>query len=406
MGSTLLLLMVMSFSSVILVFVAYYFYQTYGITTPTQAVVTDNTTTSNPRAGASGASTTTQVVKTNVGLPKSYSTIGSAFPGSIITDISFIGDGRMWVVTKGGNIAIGDGTTFSNFMTVACDTSSEAGLYSIVAHPDFNSNGLFFVKYSTNDAKIAIDRGKMVDPKQNTASSSSLKRVMTIDHLGGRGSYHHWGGPIRFSPTNKLLYIPIGDTESRQAAQDNSKPQGKILRINPSTSDDAGYTVPAGNLQGPVLHKGLRNPFNLFFKQDGTLFVENVGSSPPSGQEQIWRFENNEGPQNLGWPDVEMSPSTDRPGIKKPMFSWGTKSLGDCICGGTYYTGNQFGPLRNAYVFVGFKEAGPCNIYYWTPSGGAKVLMNVPNRVARLACDEASDTIYFGLGTQLCKMKV
>lgn len=397
----------MCMSMFVLIAVGVAFYVQYSKSAP-DTNSTDPTNSTAKSTGPTGTTgTTVTVVKDTGSLPKSYTPIGSAFPGSIITDISFIGDGsgRMWVVTKGGNIMIGDGTTFTPFMNVNCDTSSEAGLYSIVAHPDFSSNGFYFVKYSTNDAKIAIDRGKM-DPKGKTGNAGSLKRVLTIDHLGGKGSYHHWGGPIRFSPKDKMLYIPIGDTESRASAQNNGNLQGKILRISPNVTEDAGYTVPSGNLQGPVLHKGLRNPFNLSFKSDGTMFVENVGSSPPTGQEQIWRFEPNESPKNLGWPDIEATPTTNREGIKRPMFSWGTKSLGDCICGGTFYTGNQYGPLKNSYVFIGYKEAGACNIYYWNSSGGAKVLMSVPDRVARLACDETTDTIYFGMGTQLCKMKV
>lgn len=405
MGSSTLLILAMCMSIFVLfaVGIAFYVQNSKSLSEPNPTDSTDPTKPTNSTAKSAG--TTVMVVKDTGSLPKSYVTIGSSFSGSIITDISFIGDGRMWVVTKGGSIMIGDGSTFTAFMNVNCDTSSEAGLYSIVAHPDFSSNGFYFVKYSTNDGKIAIDRGKM-DPKGKTGNAGSLKRVLTIDHLGGKGSYHHWGGPLRFSPKDKMLYIPIGDTESRNAAQNNAALQGKILRISPNVSEDAGYTVPSGNLQGPVLHKGLRNPFNLSFKSDGTMYVENVGSSPPNGQEQIWKFEPNESPKNLGWPNIEATPTTNTPGIKRPMFSWGTKSLGDCICGGTFYTGNQYGPLKNSYVFIGYKEAGACNIYYWNGSGGAKVLMNVPGRVARLACDENTDTIYFGLGTQLCKMKV
>jgi glucose/arabinose dehydrogenase len=105
-------------------------------------------------------------------------------------------------------------------------------------------------------------------------------------------SFHN-AGRIAFGPDG-LLYIGVGDAGTQSDAQDPTKLNGKILRINPDGS------VPAGNLSpaSPVYALGLRDPQGLAWDDTGRLYATECG---PDRDDEVNVIVAG---GNYGWPTV------------------------------------------------------------------------------------------------------
>ncbi|MBC8048369.1 MAG: PQQ-dependent sugar dehydrogenase, partial [Fimbriimonadaceae bacterium] len=72
------------------------------------------------------------------------------------------GDERLFIVEKGGIIKIlhADGTitTFMNIDPRVGSSGSEQGLLGLAFHPDYASNGYFYVNYTNNSGNTRISR--------------------------------------------------------------------------------------------------------------------------------------------------------------------------------------------------------------------------------------------------------
>lgn len=331
-----------------------------------------------------------------------------SMPTPYITDISPLPNGRAWLAGKDGKIFIGDVQTgqFSQWMTIEdrVESRSEAGLYSIVAHPQYAQNGLFFVKYANRSGMIVIARGR-AGAEDATASPASLQTVLEINHVD-RNQLHHYGGQDRFGPGDGMLYISIGDTQSRPAPQNTRALQGKILRINPSTGPMPTYTNPPNNPHGnEVLHWGLRQPHTLHFGAEGELWVVNVGTSPPQGREQVYRFDPGSPGRNLGWATRECGGGDCGAGIYPPLFSWTSGELGACIIGGCFYVGQRYPTLANCYIFAGYNNPGANNIYAWNRQTRQTTrVTTAPGPVSRIEWHRQLDIILVAVRGELHRL--
>ncbi len=103
----------------------------------------------------------------------------------------------------------------------------------------------------------------------------------------------HNGGRIKKGPDG-LLYIGTGDATDQQAAQDPSRPNGKILRINPDGS------IPDANpfAGSPVYSYGHRNVQGLGWDSAGRLWASELG---PEKNDELNLISPG---KNYGWPDV------------------------------------------------------------------------------------------------------
>jgi glucose/arabinose dehydrogenase len=234
------------------------------------------------------------------------------------------GDGRLFVVQRGGTVRVLSGGTLKLFLTVPnVDTSGERGLLSMAFAPDYASSGLFYVfKVSSIDSgqlQIVEYRRSAGDPDQ--ADPSSARVVLAQNH--SQASNHN-GGQLLFGPDGDL-YITFGDGGSTpQNALDTKSLLGKVLRIDPRAQQEgAAYGIPADNpfaanpRCGPgagaapcpeVFAYGLRNPFRASFDRlSGDLIVGDVGQGT---WEEIDRGVSNGAGNslngaNLGWSTCE-----------------------------------------------------------------------------------------------------
>ena len=83
---------------------------------------------------------------------------------SLPVDIKHAGDDRLYIVEKGGRIRISDlqgnvlATPFLDIDPIVNSGANERGLLGLAFHPDYASNGHFFVNYTGNDGDTRISR--------------------------------------------------------------------------------------------------------------------------------------------------------------------------------------------------------------------------------------------------------
>ena len=285
-------------------------------------------------------------------------------------------DSRLFVVQKGGLIRIvnPDGSINSSpFLTLASSaiyTGGENGLLGLAFHPNYASNGYFYVNYTRNGDGATVIARYTVSSDPNIADTSSATILMVMI----RGTpYNHNGGSIKFGPDG-YLYIGMGDRVISNISQnltvDIANPThvlfGKMLRIDVDSNSPYGipptnpYVGQAGIQE--IWAIGFRNPWKFSFNRlNGDLWLADVGEIT---NEEIDKVQNplpNTG-LNFGWPCYEGNTVFDTSSGTCPIYtstvaplSQYTHSSGRCsITGGYFYTGTVYPNFANKYFFADY----------------------------------------------------
>jgi len=309
---------------------------------------------------------------------------------------------RLFVCEKGGRIrlipdvtaAMPDMLTFLNLaqeMTTrpgeSLNTGSESGLIGLAFHPNYASNGYFYVFYSVNISGQRHQRVSRFSVSGDPNVADPDSEVVLIEQFDEAGN--HNGGDLHFGPDG-YLYISVGDEGGANDFWENSQRITKdyfagILRIdvdngpgslppNPHPSNGWGtthYSVPADNpwvgatsfndatfATTEVITEfyavGLRNPWRMSFDPvTGELWCGDVGQGLreeinliEKGGNYGWSFF--EG--NLAGPDSAPTGFVQDPPLYE--YSRGTGPLqGTSVTGGVVYRGGAISELEGAYVF-------------------------------------------------------
>ncbi len=264
------------------------------------------------------------------------------------------------------------GTPFLDLTPMGVNTSgNERGFFSVAFHPDYQSNGQFFVNYTTSSGNTLIERYTRLT--NNSADPSSQTFVTFVT----QPQSNHNGGGMVFG-TDGELYIAMGDggnfndVGSGHSAggnsQDGSTRLGKMLRIN---VDTLPWSVPAGNpftSNGSVLDEtwalGLRNPWRFSFdRETGDMWIGDVGqdSFNAVGREEInFQHASSGGGENYGWRCKEGFSCTGlsgctcaSPTLTDPVadFTQNISTGGFSIIGGYVYRGEGIPDLWGTYIF-------------------------------------------------------
>ena len=225
------------------------------------------------------------------------------------------GSGRLFIIEQVGRIRIWDGTQLlpTPFLTLpvgpGCSTTScgERGLLGLAFHPNYESNGFFYVFYTRpSDGDIQIARYQ-VSSNPNVANPSSGLVLLTIEHTS---QTNHNGGQLAFGPDG-YLYASVGDGggggDPFENGQNVNTLLGKILRLNvDQPAPGLNYGIPGNNpfvgVNGAdeVWAYGLRNPWRFSFdRQTGDLFIGDVGQN--AWEEIDFQAAGSAGGQNYGW---------------------------------------------------------------------------------------------------------
>ncbi len=238
-------------------------------------------------------------------------------------------------------------------------TGGERGLLGLAFHPDYATNGRYYVNYTDTNGHTRV-RGYLrsgSDPHLTDAASRT--EILFI----AQPFSNHNGGWISFGPDG-YLYVAMGDGGSANDPQGNGQNKnvllGKMLRIDPSTTG-AGYTIPTSNpwvgqagVKEEVWAYGLRNPWRCSFDRlTGDLYMGDVGQG--AREEIDFQPANSTGGENYGWDIREgMVGGTPPAGNVNPIYDYmrGTSQAfrGNCVTGGFVYRGPIVG-LQGHYFF-------------------------------------------------------
>ena len=272
------------------------------------------------------------------------------------------GDSRLFVVEKGGLIKIVGGGTFLDISDLVT-AGGEQGLLNLAFHPNYASNGLFYVFYNRkSDGKSVVAEFKRSSGDPNRADRASRRVVLIM----AQPYSNHNGGWMAFK--GSYLYLSKGDGGSGgdpgNRAQDLDHLQGKILRINPLKSGTRAYTIPADNPfvgipgKDAIWSFGLRNPWRCSFDpSDGTLFCGDVGQD---AYEEIDRVPTGRG-VNFGWRLLEGLHYYNSPGHTQgalcttgcntlPIAEYSHGSDGCAVTGG-YVSRRPGAAIEGKYMF-------------------------------------------------------
>lgn len=262
----------------------------------------------------------------------------------------------------------------------------EQGLLGLAFHPNYASNGLFYVNLTNAAGDTEVREYRRADANHADAGSGRLI-------LGFEQPFtNHNGGWMGFGPDG-FLYIASGDGGSGGDPQNNAQNLnsllGKMLRLDVNGDDFPGdaarnYAIPAGNPfagatpgADEVWLYGLRNPWRASFDSaTGNLWIGDVGQG---AREEIDAIAAGLGGLNLGWKFKEgFATFSGNPpaGLTDPILDYDRTTplySGVSVTGGYVYRGP--GGMDGLYVFGDFGSANLWSVSY-APGGQAQDFLN------------------------------
>ncbi|NNE12470.1 MAG: hypothetical protein HKN41_09530 [Ilumatobacter sp.] len=277
------------------------------------------------------------------------------------------GDRALWIVEQTGGIVRLDGDS----RLVALDLGgrlsggNEQGLLGLAFSPD---GSLAYTNHTDRDGTTVITEWALAT--DDTFDTASERTVLTVGQPFG----NHNAGDLEFGPDG-MLYIPLGDGGSGgdpgRRASDPTSLLGSLLRIDPTPSGEASYTIPSDNpfASGPlgdvvgapeVWAWGLRNPWKIDFDAaTGRLWIADVGQNqfeevnavdPVGGTPAGFAVD-------FGWSAFEgtarFNDDVPAEGTTAPVLTY-DHGDGCSISGGAVYRGTAIEELEPAYVYSDF----------------------------------------------------
>jgi hypothetical protein len=338
--------------------------------------------------------------------------------------VGHAGDGsnRIFIVERAGYIRVlqPGSSTPTQFLDIDARVLSggERGLLGLAFHPQYESNGRFFVFY-TRDGAVDADDGDIVvaeyavsDTNPNLADTAETV-LLTIEH-SSQGN--HNGGMIAFDHDG-YLRIGVGDGGSGNDPPNNAQNintlLGKILRIDVDVPNPpALYSSPPSNpyvgVAGldQIFSIGWRNPWRFSFdRSTGQQWVADVGQD---AREEVDTPILNGG--NYGWRVFEGMDCNTAPGLDQslcvpsnylfPVFDY-PQTLGRCsITGGYVYRGTQNAVPLGTYLYGDFCTG---EIFSWNGTAQT-VLLDTTQSISSFGEDEQGELYVVNLNGSVSKI--
>lgn len=291
--------------------------------------------------------------------------------------IKHAGDDKLYVVEQHGSIRIvnADGTVNTTpFLDIDSKVGNlsggndERGFLGLAFHPDFSTNGYFFVNYINNSGDTVVSRFTRNTTDPLVADASSELIIITYYQPYS----NHNGGDLAFDDDG-YLYIASGDGGSGGDPQNNSQNTnsllGKLMRLDiNSTTATHNYTIPASNpfvgvpnFREEIWAYGLRNPWKFSFDRlNGDLWIADVGQN---NYEEINHVSADDAATglNYGWRCYEGNSPYNTSGCASastytyPISGYTHSGEGSYKCsitGGYRYRGSTFPNFNGWYFFA------------------------------------------------------
>lgn len=272
--------------------------------------------------------------------------------------LTFLSDGRILVTERVGRLRVIENGVLQaepvGGLPKTIMVRDEAGLMSVVAHPDHAENGWIYLSFSDHGpnetAMTKVIRGRLRD-----GELVDQENVLAIPRSEYQPSSVLFGGRLAFH--GEHLFISVGERGMEEfttgAAQDLSVPNGKIHRVyhDGSVPEDNPFAGVPGKF-GSIWAYGVRNPQGLAINERGEVWETEHG---PRGGDELNRIERG---KNYGWPAVTrgmnyngtpISEKKEAPGMENPVIDW-TPSI--AVSQIEFYRGEAF-PRWKGQLFVG-----------------------------------------------------
>lgn len=283
-------------------------------------------------------------------------------------DMANAGDERLFVVEQDGLIRIVqpngaiNSTPFLNMVSLT-NGGGERGLLGLAFHPDYATNGYFYVNYTDLNGDTRISRFS-VSANPDIADFTSRLDILFIDQPYS----NHNGGCLRFGPDG-YLYIGTGDGGSGEDPLNSGQTMdvllGKMLRID--VNEGALYGIPVDNpffgaasdTLPEIWASGIRNPWKFSFdRETGDLWIGDVGQY--SWEEIDFQPASSTGGENYGWRCYEGNHNGFGSGCPPmsaftgPVTEYSHASSACSVTGGYVYRGTEYPNLYGKYFFCDY----------------------------------------------------
>lgn len=277
---------------------------------------------------------------------------------------------RIFVVEQKGRIAVfpnrPEVKNKSVFLDIVrqVDSGGEKGLLGLAFHPNFKSNGYFYVNYTrSSPLETVISRFTVSASHPQVADPGSEMILLTYKQPFS----NHNGGKIAFG-SDGYLYISAGDGGSggdpRNNGQDRKTLLGKILRIDvDKPAGKNNYSIPSDNpfknnqsgYREEIYAYGLRNVWRFAFDDEtGMLWAGDVG------QNELEEIDIIEKGGNYGWRIMEAedcfrTSNCDKDNLILPIWSYRQGSTtGRSVTGGYVCRDKKLPELLGKYIYGDF----------------------------------------------------
>jgi glucose/arabinose dehydrogenase len=312
------------------------------------------------------------------------------------------GSNRLFIVEQNGIIKVlqpgqTTPTVFLNITSKVVQNGGERGLLGLAFHPQYASNGRFFVYYTRqSNGENAVAEYHVSQTNPNVADTAEIIHISIAQPF-----FNHNGGMIEFGPDG-YLYIAKGDggdaNDPGARAQNIDVLLGKILRIDINTPNGSvPYSSPSSNPffgaiagRDEIYAYGLRNPWRFSFdRSTGQLTVADVGQGAweeidivTNGGNYGWRvFEGNHC-TNLD-PTLCNNPSN----YIFPIAEYGHTGGRCSITGGYVYRGSIGTFSAGTYIYADFCSGEIFQLVGATPS----IIIDTTSTISSFGEDEAGE---------------
>ena len=274
------------------------------------------------------------------------------------------GDARLFVVEQPGRIRIIQGGQLlaTPFLDITSKVlfGGERGLLSVAFHPQYATNGFFYVYFTGAGGELRIERYN-VSANADVANGASAKLILAVPHARS----NHNGGLAMFGPDG-MLYLGLGDGGGAGDPDSNGQNRntllGALLRLDVNNGDP--YAIPSGNpfagrtdAKPEIWAIGLRNPWRFSFDRSaGLLYVADVGQNL---FEEVNVVSSSLAGVNYGWSIMEASScfsasTCNKSGLELPVLEYGHGDGSCSITGGFAYRGSALPEIAGHYFYADF----------------------------------------------------
>jgi glucose/arabinose dehydrogenase len=306
------------------------------------------------------------------------------------------GSGRLFIVEQAGRIKVlppgaAVPTVFLDITDRVLD-DGERGLLGLAFHPDYATNGFFYVHYTDSTGDVIVAR-YLVSANPDVANPGSEVILKTIPHSQFA---NHNGGMVEFGP-DRHLYVGVGDGGSSNDPDNNAQRLGtllgKVLRLD--VDSPAPYIPPDNPFGNEIWAYGLRNPFRFSFDRGtGQLFAGDVGQGAREEIDVITRG------GNYGWRVFEgslctgLGPAPCGPQFIPPIAEYSHAGDRCSVIGGYVYRGSAGTLPVGTYVFGDFCTGE----LFMLQNGAVQVLLDTGLSISSFGEDAAGELYVVGLG--------